>query len=260
MSDSPLATYTRITKNKTTMTNKTINRISIHCFVGQVTAKRGVDYFATTDRQASCNYVVGYDGSIGLSVNEKDRSWCTSSSNNDKQAITIEVASEAKHPYTITDAAYQALLNLITDICQRNGKTKVIWNSNKDQALAYTPASNEVVLTVHRWFANKACPGDYLYNKHGEIAATVTDRLNPPAAIPEAKDEEEEEMTQEQFNIMMNNYLAALAQEPTTWEQDAMVWAQQNGLMYGDDTGNLMPKKFMTRGEVATVLKRYSEQ
>lgn len=254
MSNSSLATYTRISKNKTAMTNKTIDRISIHCFVGQVTAKRGVDYFATT-APSSCNYVVGYDGSIGLSVEEKDRSWCTSSAANDKRAVTIEVASDTFHPYKVTDAAYKALLDLVTDICKRNGKTKVIWNSNKNQALAYTPASNEIILTVHRWFADKACPGEYLYNKHGEIAAAVNDRLNP-----QPTKEEEEEMTQEQFNAMMNTYLANLSQQPATFEQDALVWAQQNGLMFGDSTGNLMPKKFMTRGEFATVLKRYSEK
>lgn len=255
MSNSPLATYTRITKNKTTMSSKTINRISIHCFVGQVTAQRGVDYFATTDREASANYVVGYDGSIGLSVDEKDRSWCTSSAENDKQAITIEVASESNHPYKVTDAAYNALLNLVTDICQRNGKTKVIWNSNKTQALAYQPAANEIVLTVHRWYANKACPGDYLFNKHGEIATTVTERLSGNPA-----NQEEEEMTQEQFNKMMNNYLAELNNKPATFEQDALVWAQQNGLMQGNESGNLMPKRFLTRGEFAVVLKRYDEK
>lgn len=255
MSNSPLATYTRITKNKTTMSSKTINRISIHCFVGQVTAQRGVDYFATTDRQASANYVVGYDGSIGLSVDEKDRSWCTSSAENDKQAITIEVASESNHPYKVTDAAYNALLNLVTDICQRNGKTKVIWNSNKTQALAYQPATNEIVLTVHRWYANKACPGDYLFNKHGEIAATVTERLSGNPA-----NQEEEEMTQEQFNKMMDNYLAELNNKLATFEQDALVWAQQNGLMQGNESGNLMPKRFLTRGEFAVVLKRYDEK
>lgn len=255
MSNSPLATYTRITKNKTTMSSKTINRISIHCFVGQVTAQQGVDYFATTDRQASANYVVGYDGSIGLSVDEKDRSWCTSSAENDKQAITIEVASESNHPYKVTDAAYNALLNLVTDICQRNGKTKVIWNSNKTQALAYQPAANEIVLTVHRWYANKACPGDYLFNKHGEIATTVTERLSGNPA-----NQEEEEMTQEQFNKMMNNYLAELNNKPATFEQDALVWAQQNGLMQGNESGNLMPKRFLTRGEFAVVLKRYDEK
>lgn len=246
--------YTRITNNKTTLASKKLNRISIHCFVGQVTAKQGVDYFATTDRQASSNYVVGYDGSIGLSVDEKDRAWCTSSASNDKQAITIEVASAVKDPYEVTDAAYAALLDLITDICQRWGKTKVIWNENKDEALAYVPAENEVVLTVHRWFAAKACPGQYLLDKHAEIAATVTDRLTQPAQ------EEEEEMTQEKFNEMMDNYLEYLNTLPPVFEQEALDWAKEEGLLLGDENGNLMPRRFMTRGEFMTVLKRYADK
>ena len=135
MTNSPLATYKRITSNKTTLSNKTFNRISIHCFVGQVTARSGVDYFATTNAECSANYVIGFDGSIGLSVEEKDRSWCTSSANNDKQAITIEVASDKTEPYKVTDEAYKALINLIVDICQRNGKTKTIWIPNKEKAL-----------------------------------------------------------------------------------------------------------------------------
>lgn len=255
MTNSPLATYTRITKNKTTLSSKTLERVSIHCFVGQVTAKRGVDYFATTDRDCSSNYVVGYDGSIGLSVDEKDRSWCTSSSDNDKRAITIEVASETVDPYAVTDAAYNALIDLLVDICQRNGKTKMIWIPDKTRALAYRPASNELLMTVHRWFAPKECPGEYLYGRHGQIAAAVNDRLNGAPA----QSEEDEDMTQEKFNEMMNNYLASLQSKPATFEQDALVWAQQNGLMVGNEKGELMPKRFLTRGEFAVVLKRYDE-
>ena len=99
MSNSPLATYTRITKNKTSPRNHAIDTITIHCIVGQWTAKQGCDYFATTDRQCSTNYVVGKDGSIGLSVDEKDRSWCSSNGTNDNRAITIEVASDTTRRY-----------------------------------------------------------------------------------------------------------------------------------------------------------------
>lgn len=254
-SSSPLATYTRITNNKTTLSSKTINRITIHCFVGQVTAKQGVDYFATTKNQCSANYVIGYDGSIGCSVNEKDRSWCSSSAANDKQAITIEVASEKTTPYKVTGKAYAALLNLVEDICRRNGKTKVIWNSNKTIALNYKPADNEVILTVHRWFANKNCPGDYLYNKHSEIASTITSRLNPSATV--SKKEEEEEVTQEQFNTMMNNWINEQAKkDPGTYSVDARTWAEKNGLINGDTNGNKMYKKFITREEFVVVLNR----
>lgn len=245
-SNSSLATYTRITSAKSTQSSKTINRISIHCFVGQVTAKQGVDYFATSGREASSNYVVGYDGSIGLSVDEKDRSWCTSSSDNDKQAITIEVACETSNPYTVTAKAYAALLDLVTDICKRNGKTKCIWFGDKTKSLNYTPAANEVVLTVHRWFDNKACPGAYLYGKHPEIAATVTSRLNV---------EEDEDMTQEKFNEMMNAWITTQAnKEPSSWSAEAREWVEKNSIINGDEKGRRMYKKFITREELAAVL------
>lgn len=174
MSNSPLATYTRITKNKTSPRNHAIDTITIHCIVGQWTAKQGCDYFATTDRQCSANYVVGKDGSIGLSVDEKDRSWCSSNDTNDNRAITIEVASDTTHPYAVTAKAYAALLDLVTDICKRNGIKKLVWSTNKNDRVNHRNGCN---MTVHRDFANKACPGEYLYSRHGEIAAEVNRRL-----------------------------------------------------------------------------------
>ena len=174
MSNSPLATYTRITKNKTSPRNHAIDTITIHCIVGQWTAKQGCDYFATTDRQCSANYVVGKDGSIGLSVDEKDRSWCSSNGTNDNRAITIEVASDTTHPYAVTAKAYAALLDLVTDICKRNGIKKLVWSTNKNDRVDHRNGCN---MTVHRDFANKACPGEYLYSRHGEIAAEVNRRL-----------------------------------------------------------------------------------
>ena len=174
MSNSSLVTYTRITKNRTSPRNHAIDTITIHCIVGQWTAKQGCDYFATTDRKCTANYIVGKDGSIGLSVEEKDCSWCSSSGSNDHRAITIEVASDTSHPYAVTDAAFAALLDLVEDICRRNGIKKLLWKADKS-LIGKVDQQN---MTVHRWFANKACPGDYLYNRHGEIAAEVNRRLH----------------------------------------------------------------------------------
>ena len=178
MSNSSLVTYTQISPNKNSPRNHKIDRITIHCFVGQVTAKRGCEVFQPTSKKASCNYVVGYDGSIGLCVDEGDRSWCSSNASNDHRAVTIETASETVAPYKVTDKAYAALLNLVTDICRRNGAKKLLWFGDKEKTLAYTPKAGEMVMTVHRWFAKKSCPGDYLYNLHGAIAEEVTKRLS----------------------------------------------------------------------------------
>ena len=172
--NSPLVTYTRLSTKHSGQRNHAIDTITIHCFVGQVTAKRGCDYFAETDRDCSANYVVGYDGTIGLCVEEKNRSWCSSSSSNDHRAITIEVASETEAPYTVTDKAYAALIDLVTDICQRNNIKELKWKADKS-LIGQVDKQN---MTVHRWFANKSCPGEYLYDRHSQIAAEVNKRLN----------------------------------------------------------------------------------
>jgi len=193
MSNSPLATYTRLSQNKTSPRHGTINLITIHCIVGQCTAKAGCDYFANASVRASANYVVGKDGSIGLCVEEKDRAWTSggklkvngiTGSMNDHNAITIEVASDTTAPYAVTDAAYRALIDLVADICKRNGIKQLKWKA--DKTLVGKP--DEQNMTVHRWFANKSCPGDYLYNRHGEIAAEVNQRLSAPATGGEASE------------------------------------------------------------------------
>lgn len=175
---SSLITAERISPNRNSPRNHKIDRLTIHCFVGQVTAEEGLAAFASKSRKASCNYVVGCDGSIGLCVDEADRSWCSSSAANDNRAITIEVASNTTHPYAVTDKAMDALLDLIEDICRRNGKRRLIWFGNKEESLNYEPVDDELVMTVHRWFAAKECPGQYLLDRHLEIAIEINRRIN----------------------------------------------------------------------------------
>lgn len=186
MSNSPLVSYTKISPNRNSPRNHAIDRITVHCVVGQCSVETIGNVFAPTSRQASSNYGIGPDGRIGMYCEEKDRSWCSSSGDNDHRAITIEVASDTTHPYAVKDAAYKALLNLLTDICERNGKKKLLWFGDKAKTLAYAPKSDEMVMTVHRWFANKACPGQYLYDLHPEMAAEVTKRLGGETAAPTA--------------------------------------------------------------------------
>ncbi len=173
MSNSTLATYKRLTGNYNTR-NHSIDTITIHCYVGQVTAKQGCDYFYNTDREVSSNYVIGYDGSIGLSVEEKNRAWTSSSPSNDHRAITIEVASDTKSPYAVTTAAYTAIINLCTDICKRNGIKKLVWSSSESDRINHRNGCN---MTLHRDFANTACPGQYLINHMQDIANQVNKKL-----------------------------------------------------------------------------------
>jgi hypothetical protein len=177
MSNSKLVTYTKLSPNCNKPRNHEIDTITIHVFVGQVTAEEGcnakkfVKYNPITG--ASCNYVVGYDGSIGLCVEEANRSWCTSSRANDHRAITIEVASDTTHPYVVTNKAYYALIKLVADICERNNIKRLLWRGDKN----LKGKVEQQNMTVHRWYANKACPGDYLYKLHGDIAAKVNKLL-----------------------------------------------------------------------------------
>lgn len=179
MSNSSLVSYTKISPNRTSPRNHRIDTVSIHCAVGQFTAKEILNLrnFTTYNPRsgASCNYAIGHDGSIGMGVEEKDRSWCTSSRSNDNRAITIEVASETKHPYKVTDEAYAALIELLVDICKRNNIEELKWKADKS-LIGQVSKQN---MTVHRWFANKTCPGDFLYSRHAQIAKKVNARLKP---------------------------------------------------------------------------------
>jgi len=176
--NSPLVSYTKISPNKTSPRNHKIDTITIHCAVGQFSVETLGEIFAKESKQASSNYGIGADGRIGMYVEEKDRSWCSSNAANDHRAITIEVASDTTHPYKVNDKAYDALLDLLTDICKRNGIKKLLWKGDKS-LIGQVDKQN---MTVHRWFANKSCPGDYLYNKHWEIAEEVNKRLNADAS------------------------------------------------------------------------------
>ena len=179
--NSKLVNYTRISPNRSVNRNHKIDTVSIHCVVGQCSVETLGSIFASTSKEASSNYGIGYDGRIGLYVEEKDRSWCTSSASNDNRAITIEVASDTYHPYRVKDVAYKSLIKLLVDICKRNGIKKLVWSTNKSERMNHLNGCN---MTVHRDYANKSCPGDYLYNLHGQIAKEVNAQLGLGSSKP----------------------------------------------------------------------------
>ncbi|MDR1669462.1 MAG: N-acetylmuramoyl-L-alanine amidase, partial [Oscillospiraceae bacterium] len=173
MSNSPLVNYTKLSPNCTTPRNHIIDTITIHCMAGNLTVESCGALFAPSSRQASSNYGVGTDGRVALYVDEANRSWCTSSGTNDHRAVTIEVANDGGAPdWHVSDKALAALTDLVADICKRNGIKQLVWRPDKN---------NPGNMTVHRWFAAKACPGDYLFNLHGQIAANVNKKLGTPA-------------------------------------------------------------------------------
>ena len=177
MSNSKLVSYTKLSPNHSVHRTHAIDRITPHCVVGQCSVETLGNIFAPASREASSNYGIGVDGRIGMYVEEKNRSWCSSSNANDQRAVTIECASDTYEPYVMNSKVYNSLVNLCTDICRRNGKNKLLWLGDKNRTLNYSPKSNEMMLTVHRWFANKSCPGNWLYARLGDLANKVTANL-----------------------------------------------------------------------------------
>ena len=175
--NSPMVVYTKLSPNHSGQRTMAIDRITPHCVVGQCTAEGLGDWFYKSSTQASSNYGIDKDGRVGMYVEEKNRSWCSSSGANDQRAITIECASDTTEPYAFRDIVYQRLIELCVDICKRNGKNKLIWFGDKDKTLNYSPQSGEMILTVHRWFANKSCPGNWMYARMGDLAEKVTKAL-----------------------------------------------------------------------------------
>lgn len=175
--NSSMVIYTKLSPNHSGQRTHSIDRITPHCVVGQCTAEGLGDWFMNTGIQASSNYGIDRDGRVGLYVEEKNRSWCSSSNANDQRAITIECASDTTEPYAFRDVVYQTLIKLCIDICKRNGKNKLLWFGDKDKTLNYEPKSGEMILTVHRWFANKSCPGNWMYARMGDLAEKVTAAL-----------------------------------------------------------------------------------
>lgn len=170
MSNSPLVQYTKISPNSSNPRNNKIKKITIHHMAGVLSVETCGNIFANPKRQASSNYAIGSDGRIAMYVEEKNRSWCSSSANNDNQAITIEVSNSQKGGnWPVSDYVLSRLIDLCVDICKRNGIKE----------LNYT-GDTSGNLTRHNMFASTECPGAYLESKFPYIAEEVNKRLNPP--------------------------------------------------------------------------------
>ena len=243
--NSSLVSYTKLSPFHSGRRTHAIDTVTVHCTAVHVTVEELGGIFCRPGRNASSNYGIGDDGRIGLYVDEANRSWCSSSASNDQRAITIEVSSDHEHPYAVTQAAYRSLIVLLADICRRNGIERLVWSDIKADRINHRGGCN---MTVHRDFANKACPGEYLYDRHGEIAREVNYIL---------AETQEDTMTQEQFNGMMNVYLDGLKKQPAQpYAADALAWAAKNGIMVGDGAGNQQPMMFMAREDAVLIEQR----
>lgn len=170
--NSPLVDYTRISPHRGSRNGHVIDTITIHCAAAQAAVETLGSLFQT--KQASANYGIGVDGRVGMYVPEGERSWATSNNANDARAVTIEVACDNRHPYAVKDAVYKKLITLVTDICKRNGIKRLVWSTDKYDRMNHKGGCN---MTVHRDYENKACPGQWLYDRHGEIEKKVNEIL-----------------------------------------------------------------------------------
>lgn len=173
MTISKLCTYQNIT-DKCNKRTHIIDTITPHCYVGQCTAKQGVDYFKNNGKENSVNYVIGFNGAIGCSVPEEYRAWTSSSKSNDMRAITIELACEKTKPYQMNDAVIDSLINLMVDICQRNGMKQLVYSTSSSDRKNHKNGAN---ITLHKDFANTSCPGEFLIGELPRIVRIVNDRL-----------------------------------------------------------------------------------
>ena len=255
--NSPLVVYTKLSPNHSGQRTHSIDRITPHCVVGQLSAESICGCFTSTSRQASCNYGIGTDGRVSLCVKEKNRSWCSSSNANDQRAVTIECASDMNEPYAMNSAVYDSLVKLCIDICKRNGKKKLLWLGDKNKTLNYAPAADEMILTVHRWFANKSCPGNWMYARMGDLAEKVTAQLSA------GMDEEDDDMDINKFKELWREMRKELQDnDASAYSEEARKWAVDNGIIRGgnSDEFNGMWEDMMTREQLVTVLYRFAQK
>lgn len=228
MSNSPLVDFTHYSPHHSGKKQYPITRITPHHVVGLMSVEAlGKEFDGT--RQASSNYGIGPDGRIGLYVDEANRAWTSGSADNDNRAVTIECADYPSYPYEFPEVVYKRLIDLCVDICKRYGKKKLLWLGDKGKTLAYEPKADEMVLTVHRWLASTACPGEWLMQHMADLAEQVTAKLH------------------------VND------NTPAGWAKDAVNWAVQNGLLVGDNRSDLMLHSPITREQFCVMLKRYHD-
>lgn len=177
MSNSSLISYTKLSPNNSGERTHKIDTITIHCMAGNLSVEVCGSLFANPNKKASSNYGIGSDGRIALYCNESMRSWCSSNAVNDQRSITIEVANCTAGPdWKISNAALFALIDLCEDICKRNDIKRLVWSTDKNSRVNHLNGCN---MTIHRDYAAKACPGNYLYSIHNYIAEEVNKRLTP---------------------------------------------------------------------------------
>ena len=175
--NSSLASVQILSPFKTNHEQRRIDTITIHHMAGNMSVESCGKLFQQKNKRASSNYGIGSDGRIAMYVEEKNASWCSSSTANDSRAITIEVANctGKEDGWKISNKAMESLINLVADICSRNGIKKLLWENNPN-LIGNVDRQN---ITLHRWFKDKDCPGAYIEANMNNIVRKVNDKLKP---------------------------------------------------------------------------------
>lgn len=173
MSNSPLVNYVDLNNHYYGARNR-IDKITIHHMAGNMSVEACGNLFH--NKEGSSNYGIGTDGRVALYVEEKYGAWTSNSQENDMRAVTIEVANCNGAPnWEVSDTAFNKLIDLCVDICQRNGIPYLNWTGDANGNL-----------TIHKMFHATACPGPYLESRMPEIANLVNARLGgQPAPTPQ---------------------------------------------------------------------------
>lgn len=254
MSDSKLVVYTKLSPHCTKPRQGKIKGISIHTMAGPGSVEGCGQVFQTSE--ASSHYGIGPDGRIGQYVLEENRAWCCSHKV-DHEVVTIEVSSiqSYQEPYECTEAAFESLIDLCVDICQRNGIKKLIWKEGKQYCPAFTGNWAVCNMVPHRYTTDKgkSCPGNYLFGKYGEIAERVNARLK-------GEDEDMDinkllsEMTNEQaYELVKKAEIHAATLPDDDWSQKEGWWEKAKKAGVSDGSS---PVRHMKRNEVVAILGR----
>lgn len=254
MSNSKLVVYTKLSPHCTKPRQGKIKGISIHTMAGPGSVEGCGQVFQTSE--ASSHYGIGPDGRIGQYVLEENRAWCCSHKV-DHEVVTIEVSSiqSYEEPYECTAAAFESLIDLCVDICQRNGIKKLIWKEGKQYCPAFTGNWAVCNMVPHRYTTDKgkSCPGNYLFGKYGEIAERVNARLK-------GEDEDMDinkllsEMTNEQaYELVKKAEIHAATLPDDDWSKKEGWWEKAQEAGVSDGTS---PVRHMKRNEVVAILGR----
>lgn len=206
-------------------------RVCVHAFIGKLK-----DGTIATYQTLPWNYIGWHCGEA-----------------NYKGYIGFEICEDGLNNKQYFNDIYKEAVELCAYLCKLYNLNPIETGTIIDHSEAYKMGIGTGHMDVSHWWPK--------YNKDMDaFRVDVMIELQKTKEI-QMNSEGESEMTQEQFNRMMDVYLADLAKtSPSTWANSYLEWGKEVGIISGDDTGNLMPRSFTTREQMVTMLKAFYEK